>query len=64
MSDRSAALYWLKYAPASSTPAARQRMAARLMLASVYLQAYLLCVVSCSRCGDTGCDWCRGLARA
>lgn len=34
--------------------------ASRHMVTSVWVQAGLLGLVACSRCGDLGCDWCQG----
>lgn len=61
--DRHAAIMWLRNAPRTSSARARRALAHRLMVASVYLQAGLLGVVNCSRCGDRGCDWCSPLRR-
>lgn len=36
----------------------RRHLAAQVVKASLWLQAGLLGLVACSRCGDRGCDWC------
>lgn len=54
-----AAVMWLTHA-GMVTPAARRRFATRMMLAAVFAQAALLGLVRCTRCGDRGCDMCRG----
>lgn len=41
------------------SPWTRRDVAARTMTASVFEQAALLGLLTCSRCGDRGCDWCR-----
>lgn len=51
-----AVMMWIDHGP---TPQSRRELATRLMVASVYVQAGLLGLVRCSRCGDLGCDWCR-----
>lgn len=54
--DRDAVLYWLRHSGVGREE--RVRMATRLMVGSLYAQAGLHGLVRCSRCGDTGCDWC------
>lgn len=61
--DRNAAVLWLRHAPRTSTARGRQALVHRMMMASVFLQAGLLGVVNCTRCGDRGCDWCSPLTR-
>lgn len=50
-----AVVMWLCHAP---TRTSRIELATKLMVASLYVQAGLLGLVECSRCGDRGCDWC------
>lgn len=54
--DRDAILLWLRWSGAAD----RTELATRLLIGSVFAQAGLLGVVTCTRCGDRGCDWCRG----
>lgn len=56
---RSGVLLWLTNASELVTPATRRDVAAAIMRATVWEQAGLLGLVTCTRCGDRGCDWCR-----
>lgn len=56
---RHGALLWMRYASDLVDDDARRRVASGIMLATVYEQAGLLGLVTCTRCGDVGCDWCR-----
>lgn len=53
--DRSAVLMWLRHAGVAD----RCELATRIMVSSVFAQAGLMGLVTCTRCGDRGCDWCR-----
>lgn len=54
--DRDAIMLWLVHSGAAD----RTELASRLLIGSVFAQAGLLGLVSCTRCGDRGCDWCGG----
>lgn len=54
--DRDAVMMWLRHSGVRD----RVELASRIMVGSVYAQAAVLGVVTCGRCGDRGCDWCRG----
>lgn len=58
--DRDAVLMWLRHSGVRD----RVELAARIMVGSVFAQAAVLGVVSCGRCGDRGCDWCRPITLA
>lgn len=60
--DLRAAVYWLSAGNLRGRGhrEERVRMAHQLVCASVWAQAGLLGLVDCSRCGDRGCEWCRG----
>ena len=53
--DRDAALYCLRH----SLSRDRVRMAARLMVSSVWTQAAMVGVLGCGHCADAGCWWCQ-----
>lgn len=54
---RDAVMYWLLNSGVNRK--ARREFAARTLLGSVFAQAALVGLLSCSRCGDRGCDYCR-----